>query len=136
MSDSNEMKPLPCVCGCGYVACNNARYGWYGACSGLTCGIRTGFCPTADDARKRWDTIQRALLPNAVTIELPELPEGYVWDRKTLMVTMTATREHPIPRCDIDIDAKRIAPRPPRSASGPKHGRLSSRRARWRGTRA
>jgi len=52
------------------------------------------------------------LRPNAVMLELPEPPEGWAWDRKTLMAGLLETREHPIPRCDIYIQAKRIAPTP------------------------
>ena len=104
-----KAEPLRCICGCGYVACENANYGWYGACSEATCGIRTGFWPTAADARKCWNTIQRALRPDAVTLELPEPPEGWAWNHEILMVDTT---EQLVPGCTIRISAKPIPPTP------------------------
>jgi len=110
---SNEMEPLPLPCVCGYREVTTHPVGptkhqtWCEAC-----GCGTPVLDTREAAIADWNTIQRALRPNAVTIELPEPPEGYAWDRKTLMVTMKATREHPIPRCDIYIQAKPTEPTP------------------------
>ena len=107
---SNEMEPLPLPCVCGYREVTTHPVGptkhqaWCEAC-----GCGTPVLDTREAAIADWNTIQRALRPNAVTIELPEPPEGWAWNHEILMVDTT---EQLVPGCTIRISAKPIPPTP------------------------